>query len=46
MLQMAYLWFYMRPSYLIKDLISRKGFIFKRVILNAVNMVKSVVGSG
>jgi len=46
MLQMAYLWFYMRPSYLIKDLISRKGFIFKRVILNAVNMVKSIVGSG
>jgi len=43
MLQRAYLSFYLRPSYLIKDLISRKGFIFRRAIPRAIGMAKSVI---
>jgi len=43
MLEWAYISFYMRPSYLIKDLISRKGFIVRRAILAALKIVKSYV---
>ncbi len=46
MLQKAYLSFYVRPSYLIKDLILRKGFIFKRAILGAVKMLRFIVKGG
>ncbi|RJS70881.1 MAG: radical SAM protein [Candidatus Syntrophoarchaeum sp. WYZ-LMO15] len=46
MFQRAYLSFYLRPSYLIKDLIFRKGFIFRRAIPNVIKMGKSAIGSG
>ena len=39
----AYLSFYLRPSYLIKDIISRRGFIFRRVIPKAIKMAKSAM---
>jgi len=38
--QKAYISFYLRPLYLIKDLISRKGFIFRRAIPRAIMMAK------
>ncbi len=41
MLQKAYLSFYLRPSYLIKDIISRKGFIFKRAIPRAIELLRT-----
>ena len=44
MFQKAYISFYMRPLYLIKDLILRKGFIFRRAIPNAIKMASSVIG--
>jgi len=44
MFQKAYLSFYMRPSYLIKDLILRKGFIFRRAIPRAIKMARSLRG--
>ena len=40
MFQKAYISFYLRPLYLIKDLISRKGFIFRRAIPRAIMMAK------
>ncbi len=43
LLQKAYISFYLRPSFLIKDLISRKGFILRRAIPSAIKMVKSVM---
>ncbi|RLF79446.1 B12-binding domain-containing radical SAM protein, partial [Thermococci archaeon] len=41
MLQKAYLSFYVRPSYLIKDIISRKGFIFRRAIPRAIELLRT-----
>jgi len=41
--QKAYISFYLRPSYLIKDLISRKGFILRRAIPSAIKMAKSMM---
>jgi len=46
MLLKAYIYFYLNPSYLIKDIISRKGFIFRRAIPRVVKMVKSAFGGG
>ena len=43
LLQKAYISFYLRPSFLIKDLISRKGFILRRAIPRAIKMAKSVM---
>ncbi len=43
LLQKAYVSFYLRPSFLIKDLISRKGFILRRAIPRAIKMAKSVI---
>ena len=43
LLQKAYVSFYLRPSFLIKDLISRKGFILRRAIPRAIKMAKSVM---
>jgi len=40
----AYINFYLNPFYLIKDIVSRKGFIFRRAIPRVVKMVKSVFG--
>jgi len=40
----AYISFYLRPLYLIKDLISRKGFIFMRAVPRVMKMVRSVIG--
>ena len=40
----AYISFYLRPLYLIKDLISRKGFIFMRAIPRVIRMARSVIG--
>ncbi|UYZ40017.1 MAG: B12-binding domain-containing radical SAM protein [Candidatus Methanospirare jalkutatii] len=42
-LQKAYISFYLRPSFLIKDLISRKGFILRRAIPKAIKMAKSAM---
>ncbi|HDO19269.1 MAG TPA: B12-binding domain-containing radical SAM protein, partial [Thermoplasmatales archaeon] len=42
--QKAYISFYMNPLYLIKDLISRKGFIFRRVIPRVIKTASSVIG--
>ncbi len=44
LLQKAYISFYLRPLYLIKDLISRKGFIFRRAIPRVIGMARSVMG--
>ena len=44
LLQKAYISFYLRPSFLIKDLISRKGFIFRRAIPRVIGMARSVIG--
>jgi len=44
LLQKAYISFYIRPLYLIKDLILRKGFIFRRAIPSAIKMASSVMG--
>jgi len=43
LLQKAYVSFYLRPSFLIKDLISRKGFILRRAIPKAIKMAKSAM---
>ncbi|MCD6512045.1 MAG: B12-binding domain-containing radical SAM protein [Thermoplasmata archaeon] len=43
LLQKAYISFYIRPLYLIKDLILRKGFIFRRAIPSAIKMASSVM---
>ena len=43
LLQKAYISFYLRPSFLIKDLISRKGFILRRAIPKAIKMAKSAM---
>lgn len=40
MLQWAYISFYLRPVYLLKDLIVEGGFIFKRAIPNAIKVVR------
>ncbi len=40
----AYMSFYLRPLYLIKDLISRKGFILMRTIPRIIRMARSVIG--
>ena len=40
MLQKAYLSFYLRPTYLIKDLILRRGFIFRRAIPRVLDFLK------
>ncbi|RLF28563.1 MAG: B12-binding domain-containing radical SAM protein [Thermoplasmata archaeon] len=40
MLLKAYICFYLNPSYLIKDIISRKGFIFKKAISRIVKIIK------
>jgi len=40
----AYISFYLRPLYLIKDLISRKGFILMRAIPRIIRMARSVIG--
>ncbi|RLF51010.1 MAG: B12-binding domain-containing radical SAM protein [Thermoplasmata archaeon] len=42
--QKAYVSFYLRPLYLIKDLISRKGFILMRAIPRVIKMASSVIG--
>ena len=44
MFRKAYISFYLRPLYLIKDLILRKGFIFRRAIPRAIGMAKSAMG--
>ncbi|MHC1630636.1 MAG: B12-binding domain-containing radical SAM protein [Methanoculleaceae archaeon] len=44
MFQKAYLSFYMRPLYLTKDLILRRGFIFRRAIPGAIKMARSMMG--
>jgi len=44
MFQKAYISFYLRPLYLIKDLILRKGFIFRRAIPSAIKIASSVIG--
>ena len=43
LLQKAYVSFYLRPSFLIKDLISRKGFILRRAIPKVIKMAKSAM---
>lgn len=40
-LQKAYMKFYMRPSFLLKDLLRNKAFIFKRIIPYATSFLKS-----
>ncbi len=40
MLQWAYISFYLRPVYLIKDLIMEGGFIFRRAIPNAIKVAR------
>ena len=39
----AYISFYLRPLYLIKDLISRKGFILMRAIPRVIKMARSLM---
>ena len=39
-LQIAYISFYLRPKLLIRDLVTEKGFIFKRAIPNAIKMAR------
>ncbi|KAA0016746.1 MAG: B12-binding domain-containing radical SAM protein, partial [Thermoplasmata archaeon] len=41
--QKAYISFYLRPLYLIKDLISRRGFIFRRAIPRVIKMARSLM---
>ncbi|HDD57116.1 MAG TPA: radical SAM protein [Thermoplasmatales archaeon] len=41
--QKAYISFYLRPLYLIKDLISRKGFILMRAIPRVIKMARSLM---
>ena len=40
-LQKAYMKFYMRPGYLLRDLLVNKAFIFKRIIPNASAFLRS-----
>jgi len=45
MLWWTYISFYLRPSYLIKDFVFNKGFVFKRAIPNAIKTIKSVISN-
>ena len=43
MFRWAYVSFYSRPLYLIKDLILRKGFILRRIIPKAIEIAKQKI---
>ncbi len=42
-LQWAYISFYLRPVYLLKDIIMEGGFIFRRAIPNAIKVAKTTI---
>ena len=43
MLQWAYISFYVRPVYLLKDIIMQGGFIFRRAIPNAIKVARQTM---
>ncbi len=45
LLRWAYISFYMRPMYLINDLITQKGFIFRRAIPNAIRVARQTINA-